>query len=81
MESEKQSKRKNIIIAIIMSAQVVITLLFLMFAFYQKVEADTQRAMAVSNAQGARVAQVEAQKLIDSLTIEVEKLKVLVEKK
>ena len=82
MESERQLKRRNIIIAFIMSAQVVITLLFLMFALTYKVEAEKwketahkQSLVASAMLEQAKVVNMRAQKMNDSLTIELEKLK------
>lgn len=84
MEPQKRSKRKSILVASIMGIQAAITLMFLMFAFFQKAEADTQRQVAETHRAAAmrlEFQEVKAQKLIDSLTIELEKFKAIVEKK
>lgn len=88
MEPKKREKRRSVFIAIVIAVQAIVTLMFLMFAFYQKAEADTQSQMAEQNAEAARISERDAyeqraksEKLIDSLTTELTKLKATTEKK
>lgn len=68
LEQKRKLKRARVI-ALVLGTAVVICLLFLMFAFYQKAEADTQRQAAEANAERARKAQITA----DEKRIEAER--------
>lgn len=57
---QKRKLRRTRIVAIILGTAVVICLLFLMYAFVQKAEADTQRQQAEKNADAARIAEKDA---------------------
>jgi energy-coupling factor transporter ATP-binding protein EcfA2 len=60
LEQKRKLKRARII-ALVLGTAVVICLMFLMFAFYQKAEADTQRLMAENNAAAAKKAELIAE--------------------
>lgn len=47
METPQRQRRRAIIIALVLGSSVIINLLFLMYAFVQKSEADKQRTLAV----------------------------------
>lgn len=85
MEPQKRNKRKSTFAVV---AKVVIVLMFMMFAFYQKGEADLQRQMAEENRNAAeravfmeREQRLRSEKIIDSLTTELNRLKAIAEKK
>lgn len=59
LEQKRKLKRARVI-ALVLGTAVVICLMFLMFAFYQKAEADTQRLAAEKNAEAARIAEKDA---------------------
>lgn len=86
MEPQKRNKRRNVFIVI--AVQTIVTLMFWMFAFYQKAEADAQRQMAEKNASAAQEQRarfvelrVSSEKIIDSLTTELSRFKAITEKK
>ena len=68
LEQKRKLKRARIV-ALVLGTAVVICLLFLMYAFVQKSEADKQRLQAEVNAEAARKAEKEA----DDKRIEAEK--------
>lgn len=88
MEPQKPHNRRNVFGAVVTIAQAIVTLMFLMFAFYQKEEADTQRQMAEENRNAAqktvfmeREQRLRSEKIIDSLTTELSRLKAIADKK
>ena len=81
-------KRRNVFIAVVITAQTIVALLFLVFAFYQKAEADKLHLLVERHAKGAdayhqklmeRIAKQAEQ--IDSLETELNKLKAIAQKK
>ncbi|WP_333820396.1 nSTAND1 domain-containing NTPase [Ohtaekwangia sp.] len=68
LEQKRKLKRARIV-ALVLGTAVVICLLFLMYAFVQKSEADKQRLQAEKNAEAAR----RAEKIADEKRIEAEK--------
>jgi hypothetical protein len=57
---QKRKLQRARIIALVLGSAVVICLLFLMYAFVQKSEADKQRVLAEKNADNARIAEKKA---------------------
>jgi WD40 repeat protein len=68
LEQKRKLKRARIV-ALVLGTAVVICLLFLMYAFVQKSEADKQRLQAEVNAEAAR----KAEKVADERRMEAEK--------
>jgi len=82
---QKRKLQRTRIVAIILGSAVIICILFLIYAFVQKAEADTQRLLAVENQKKAEVnerkARVSEQRAREALAVaEVERQKAEVAK-
>lgn len=59
----KEEKRKNMRTSIVLAMATLISILFLIYAFMQKLEADKQRALAVASMEEANKQRAEAEKM------------------